>query len=200
MAQRETAAVASKRTGAGKRGNTKRGGPQTAEQKKAAAANLAKGRAARDAQRSSASAQDRDDQKTRWAKLLDGTLTVRDLDDDEIDAMRVKGKDGAFNGRAPRNIPSHLAHAFLKERVRRAEGELQRVLLKAVRRLETVIDDPDAKDSDAINASRLVVERVMGKAEQKIILGDESQFDRLSREAAGQVDLDREMADLQGDD
>src|SRR6478736_6392746 len=100
MAKRETAADLSQRAVTPKPGT--KGSKQTAAQKRAAAENLRKGREARDRKRQEAReaaerGEVRDTTAVRWAKLLDDTLTVQDLDEEELARMQVRGKDGEFN-------------------------------------------------------------------------------------------------------
>src|SRR5690606_26981830 len=95
MAKRETSA-----------GRTSRAGrEQTDAERAAGQANLAKGRARKAKAREEAKKNPRPSAADRWAQLLDGTLTVKDLDDDEINKMRVRSADGTFNG-AGRRLPS----------------------------------------------------------------------------------------------
>jgi hypothetical protein len=168
---------------------------QTEQERAAARANTAKGRAARQKIRDEAEP-GRDTQRERWAKLLSGTITAKDLDDDELDRMRVKGKDGCFNGPAPA-VPSHIIQAITKERIRRARADLERLLTKATKRLEDVLDDPETKQADLLKAIAMVQDRVMGKPEQTVHYTEETEFERMSRDSVG---LDREMADMQAED
>lgn len=127
-------------------------------------------------------------QKERWGMLLSGTLTVKDLDDDEIERMRVRGKGGEFSGRAPA-VPSHLARAFRAEGIRRAEAQFNTYAPKAVKRLLEIADDPDTKDADAIRALDIILNRGLGRTPE-VIHVQTSGFDDVSSKV---VDIDRSM-------
>jgi hypothetical protein len=142
---------------------------QTPAQRKAAAANLARGHEAREKRRQEREANPKDTRGQRWAKLLDGSLTVRDLDDEEIAKMTVRAADGTFVGRRPQ-LPSHLAQQMRAESVRRANDMLRTAGPKAVKRLLEIAEDPDTKDTDAIRALALVMERALGKVPDKVIV------------------------------
>lgn len=125
----------------------------------------------------------------RWAKLLDGTLSVRDLDEDEIEKMRVRGKGGEFSGRAPA-IPSHLAREFRNEGIRRATEMFHTAAPKAVKRLLDIADDPDTKDADAIRALDIVLNRGLGKTPEVIRVEASNEFERV----AEAIIIDRGLA------
>lgn len=127
----------------------------------------------------------------RWGMLLSGTLSVKDLDDDEIQKMRVRGKGGQFGGRAPR-VPSHLAQAFQKEGIRRATEMFRTAAPRAVKRLLDIAEDMDTKDADAIRALDIVLNRGLGKTPEIITVRDETKFDKVAGEAVG---IDRTVAD-----
>lgn len=129
-------------------------------------------------------------QGERWAKLLDGTLTVRDLDDDEIEKMRVRGKGGEFSGR-PNRMPSHLAREFRNEAIRRAGELFTHAAPRAVKRLLEIADDPDTKDADAIRALDIVLNRGLGKTPEVVRVEAANGFDRV----AEAIIVDRGLAD-----
>lgn len=132
--------------------------------------------------------------RDRWAKLLDGTLTVRDLDDAEIAKMRVKGKGGTFSGKAPA-IPSHLAQQFRSEAIRRAKEQINLATPEVTKELLKIARDADTKDSDRIKVLMYLMDRQLGKTPDTIRVEGESDFDSMLRRAVG---LDREVADAAG--
>jgi hypothetical protein len=142
---------------------------QTPAQRKAAAANLARGHEAREMVEQSKAKGKRETRPQRWAKLLDGSLTVRDLDDEELARMQVRDAAGTLGG-TRYMIPSHLAQQMRAESVRRANDMLRTAGPKAVKRLLEIAEDPDTKDTDAIRALALVMERALGKVPDKVIV------------------------------
>lgn len=192
MAKRDTSAGSKRRATSPMAGKK-----QTPAQKAAAAANLAKGRASKEEARRKAKEQPENTMTAgeRWAMLLDGTLTVRDLDDEEIRKMRVRSVDGTFNG-AGRRLPSHLAVQFQQEAIRRATEMFRTAAPRAVERLLEIADDPDAKHSDVIKALSLIMDRGLGKVPETLRVEGASAWDVLGAEAAG---LDRDLADLAGE-
>ena len=183
MTQRDDPAAGKRRPGRPK------GSKPSAAQLAAGRANVAKGRQKRAEALSKADPEEAPG--TRWSRLLDGTLTVKDLDDDEIQRMRVKGKGGLFNGR-PKPIPSHLAQQFRQEAIRRAKEKINLATPKVTAALLKMADDPDVKDSDRIKILMYLMDRQLGKTPDVIHVEGESDFDAMLRKAVG---LDRDLAD-----
>jgi hypothetical protein len=124
----------------------------------------------------------------RWAMLISGTLTVKDLDDDEIHKMRLKGKGGEFSGRA-RAIPSHLLAQFEAERQTRWKRDIMDGVPEAVAALIDIVGDPDHKDRAKM--AQWFVERALGKTPDVVQVHTGTDWDRLSEA----VVIDRGMAD-----
>lgn len=164
----------------------KRGEPATPKQREA----LKRGQEKKRAMAEQAAKEDRDTAGERWAKLLDGTLTVQDLDDEEISKMKVRAKDGTLPGRG-RKIPSHLAQQFHQEAIKRANAKFREALSAAVQTLADIATDPDVKEADRIKAANIIVDRVLGKAVETVRVED-TRWDGLLADAVG---LDRDMVD-----
>lgn len=179
MAKRESPAAASKRTAEPKPGT--KGSRQTPAQKRAAEANLAKGRAARRKQQAEQEAREaagevRVTASERWARLLDGTLTVQDLDNDELARMQVRSADGSFAGRR-RAVPSHIAQAMQREGIKRATEMFRVAAPRAVKRLIEIAEDPETKDADAIRAMDILLNRGLGKQPETVLIEEKSKWE-----------------------
>lgn len=186
MAKRETAATASKRSGP-----MPKGGKQTPAQKKAGEANLAKGRAKMNEQRAKAKAEGRERAGVRWAKVLDGTLTVKDLDDEEVRRGQVRGADGGFTGTRPA-VPSHLVEQFHKEHLARVMSKFKDGVGDAVQLLVDAVTDPDVKMETRVKAADMLINRVFGKAPETIRIQGADRFEGVVAEAVG---LERNIPD-----
>lgn len=138
---------------------------------------------------------DGDGANKRWRMLLDGTLSVQDLDDDEVARMRTRGKGKQFSGPAPR-LPSHLAQQFAQERVKRSMARLHAVLPKALAELERILDDPDAKDADKLKAITIGLERSLGKTPETVVVKTDDKWGSLLDAGANLSDV-RDLSDLE---
>lgn len=164
----------------------KRGEPANEAQRAAAARNLAKGQKARK-ERMAANA-DHPKASERWAMLLSGQITVKDLDDDEIKKMRVRGKGGEFNGRAPA-VPSHLARQFAAEQHERWKRDILEAVPSAIDALKDILGDNENPQQAAM--VRWTIERALGKTPDVVIMDGSTGFERV----AESVVLDRDLAD-----
>lgn len=168
---------------------TAKGKPTSAKARAAMEAGRAKRDAQRDARAKDAKYQALPTAGDKWAMLLSGTLTVKDMDDEELKRCKFRSKDGSFVG-APRMIPSHIAAAITNERIRRVRNMFEEALPAAVQSLVDIASDTDIKESDRIKAAQIIVERVMGKAEQSLNLKAEDSFGALLSAA---LDVDRDI-------
>ena len=127
--------------------------------------------------------------------LLDGSLTVRDLDDEEITRMALRGADGAVGSGKRRAIPSHLAQQFHQEAIRRSNDKLRSAAPEAVQALIDIGKNPAVKESDRVRALMYVVDRALGKTPETVNVKTVDKFGDLLDEAGSLV----EDRDLHGD-
>lgn len=172
-----------------------RGKPATRKQREAGAKNLAKGRERKAAQKAAAEAAGMPRASERWAMLLDGRLTVSQLDDKEVEKMRVRGADGAFTGKG-RAIPSHIAQAFRAEQVKRAEANIRKGLGIAVKEMQRIMLDPEAKDADKIKLIQMYLDRSLGKTPETIRIKADDKFGDLLEQGGVLKDV-RDLSDLE---
>jgi plasmid stability protein len=164
----------------------------SASQRSAGQKNLAKGRKAKEEQMERAREQGAPKAGERWAMLLSGQLTVRDLDDEEIRKMRVRGADGGFGGKR-RAVPSNLIQAFQAESIRRSNDKLRTAAPEAVQALIDIGKDPSVREGDRIRALQYVVDRALGKTPETVHVKNDDPWSNLGAEAFVE---DRDLDDL----
>lgn len=167
--------------GVGGSGGRRKGSKNTAAQTEAAKDTL---RRVNEKRRQTKESPDAMPRAERWRMLLDGRLTVADLDDDEISKCRVRNIDGSFTGRGQK-LPSHLAQQFHQEAIKRANSKFRGALQDAVQTLADIATDPEVKESDRIKAASIIVDRVLGKAVETVRVEGASTFDEMLAEAIG---------------
>lgn len=170
----------------------KKQAPKTPAAKSAGRANLAKGRATKKAIADAAKAAGAQKASDRWSMLLDGRLTVKDLDDEEVRKGKVRGADGGFGGRRAA-VPSHLMQQFQGEAIRRAKDKINRATTEVTKELLDIARDGDVPVAQRIKVLMYLQDRQLGKAPETVRIEGASAFDAVTMEALG---LDREMADL----
>ena len=141
----------------------------------------------------------------RYAELLNGIITVEDLDDEELSRGQLKALDGTFRGRPPKVIPNELAQAMRREWLSRAEARLREALYDGgigvyVELAKDLTIDPAVR----LRAADKIVERTMGKVPDKIELGVEDPvealFNRILRDPHGLEDPKRPVHELSAEE
>lgn len=107
--------------------------------------------------------------KSRWQQLIDGEITVDDLDDDEIMAGRVKNKNGEFSGRPPKMMPREIIDGLRMEFHRRVDRKFEDGLQTALDTLEDVMTSRMAAAPARVRAAEVWIERVRGKVPDNVI-------------------------------
>lgn len=130
----------------------------------------------------------------RMARLLDGSLTVAELTDEEIDRGRVYGKGKQFSGPG-KALPSHLYQAFMAERIKRANLIMAKDVQKAARLLGKIIDDPEAKHADQIKAASMLLDRQLGRVPETVNLRTDDHWGDLMR-LGGTLEDHRDLSSL----
>lgn len=100
---------------------------------------------------------------TRAEKLKAGLLSVEDLDDEEIINGVVRQEDGRLPSRRNKTLPREMHDEFKRRFFARGIELMQTGLFPAIRALISIIESEDASNADRINASKFMIERVMGK-------------------------------------
>lgn len=105
----------------------------------------------------------------RWAMLLSGTITVRDLDDKELKRMQVRNRAGGFAGTKNRVWPSHLRRQADNERIRRLNRDVKGLGPLAAKRLKELLNDPDTKPEVLARIIDLALQRSLGKVPDHVV-------------------------------
>lgn len=120
--------------------------------------------------------------KGRYAQLLNGTLSVEDLDDDELAQGRLKASDGTFRGRPPRVVPADLVQAMRREWLSRAEARLRDALMeKGIGTLVSLAENEDIDPAVRLRAADKIIERTMGKVPDRVHIAAEDPVETLFR-------------------
>ena len=117
----------------------------------------------------------------RTAQLLSGDLTIEELDDEEILRGQLRSADGSFSGNRRDMVPRKLADAFRRELIRRMED---RIAAHGIEAIETVVDVMrhgegaqlsihEREGSNRLKAAGMILDRIMGKPEQKTVVSGE---------------------------
>jgi len=95
---------------------------------------------------------------------------VKDWDDEEIMRGRARAKDGSFKGKDPKVIPKVVHDEWKRRQFSKAMDVATNGAEVAMQTLIDIIQSPMAYDRDKIEASKVILERTMGKPREKVEL------------------------------
>ncbi len=114
----------------------------------------------------------------RVAALLDGSLDVADLDEEELAHGYPRAADGSFRA-PPTVIPKSLHDRMVRELFSRADQELKQNLLKVTQQMTKIATDPDVDAATRLKASQYVYERLRGKVADVVVTGDVKEWEEV---------------------
>lgn len=107
--------------------------------------------------------------KSRYQMLIDGDLTVSDLDDEEVARGRTKDKNGNFSGRPPKGFPRELHDALHNEFIRRTNETFKPLVEVATQVLLDVALNRRAAAPARVQAANILLERGAGKVKDQVV-------------------------------
>lgn len=106
--------------------------------------------------------------KSRYQQLIDGTLKVEDLEDEEIKKGRCMDKNGGFSGRPPSNFPRALHDAMHNEFIKRTQESFKPMVSTATDVLLEIAQNKRAAGPARVRAAEILIERGAGKVPDKV--------------------------------
>ncbi len=100
--------------------------------------------------------------------ILIGKEDLSSWDDDELIRGQRRNKNGKFGGKPPKVVPKALHDELVKRAMSSAMQLLNTNLVAAVTELTKIAKSSVAEDKDKLKAIELIMNRVMGKAPDKI--------------------------------
>lgn len=107
-------------------------------------------------------------------KVMLGLDDLSDWDDEELRAGRRRGKNGLLIGRQPKILPKALHDELVKRTLSRAHIELRDNLEAAVKSLTSIATDTTVEAKDRVKAIGMIMDRVMGKAPERVQITGET--------------------------
>ena len=137
----------------------------------------------------------------RYQAMLNGTLSVEDLDDDEIIRGQLRDKNGQFRGSAPLLIPRVFHQRAVKELMHRADMSILSNLTDAQKAVADIMNNPKAPAIARLEAAKYMWERIQGKIPDKVELDTTiRKFETLIEGGHVLVDVDIEDAEIVEED
>ncbi len=102
------------------------------------------------------------------AAILRGDEDLSTWSDEELLRGQKKAKNGKWMGRPPKVVPLALHHELNHRRMSRAREVLDESLEAAVALFAEVVNDTEAPTDLRLKAAKEIMDRVMGKAPDKV--------------------------------
>lgn len=107
--------------------------------------------------------------KSRTQQLIDGDITVEDLDLEELRKGKCKDKNGGFSGRVPNLMPTALVTAAQVELRKRMQEEVNDTVEDAIKALHRIVRNDRAPAVAQVAAANSLIDRGLGKVPDKVM-------------------------------
>lgn len=105
----------------------------------------------------------------RMQAFVDGTISLDELDDEEIMRGQLRDKNGGFSGRPSDYIPRKFHTQLVRETIKRMEGKFRESQDVAYQALIEIASNPRAHADARYKASVYLIERIHGKVPDRVI-------------------------------
>lgn len=102
------------------------------------------------------------------AAILNGELDLSSWSEEELRRGQRRASNGRFHGRPPKVVPKAIHDELVKRLQAKARAKFDEDLYDAVAILGTIVRDSEASNADRITAAKLIIERALGKATERV--------------------------------
>lgn len=103
----------------------------------------------------------------RMQMILDGTLKIEELDDEEIFKGKIRSADGSFKGRGAEMIPRKFYDAATQELMKRWQQKVNTNLEPMMKVLQELANNPRVAADARYKSAVYLIERAAGKVPEK---------------------------------
>lgn len=100
--------------------------------------------------------------------ILSGAEDLTTWSEEELVRGQKKAKNGRWTGRPPTVVPKAIHDELVKRTLKEAGEKLRSNLVEAITSLTEIAKDPDAPETARIQAASIIMDRVMGKAVDRV--------------------------------
>ena len=115
----------------------------------------------------------------RMRKVISGEIALSELDEEELARGQLRGANGKFSGNAPLVVPRAMHAKMTTELFKRADDAMKSSLVNAVQTLTTIMESDLSDPKDKLKAAQWLIERVMGKTPEQLIVGQQQPWEQL---------------------
>ncbi len=101
-------------------------------------------------------------------RILSGQEDLSTWDDEELLRGRKRDKRGGWVGKPAQIVPIEVHKELTRRKIKAAEEMFRDSLVDAVGVLRDIINGQDVEDKDRLKAAQMIIDRVMGKAPERV--------------------------------
>ena len=107
--------------------------------------------------------------------ILEGSEDLSLWDEEELLRGQRRGKNGTWSGRPPKVVPKAIHDELVRRKMSKAHDLLRDNLVAAVEVLVGIAKDKRAQNSDRLKAASLIMDRVLGKVPDHVVLTEDQE-------------------------
>ena len=115
----------------------------------------------------------------RMKQLIEGKIPLSELDEEELARGQLRGANGKFSGTGPQVVPRAMHQKMTTELFKRADDAMKTSLVDAAETLTQIMKSPETEVKDKLKAATWLIERVMGKTPDTLIVGQQQPWEQL---------------------
>lgn len=104
----------------------------------------------------------------RNTKIITGQEDLSEWDDEELRRGQRRDRNGRFQGAPPKVVPKAVHDELVKRTLSKAQQIMHDSLEDAVTMLKDIATNPLVEEKDRLRAINMIMDRVMGKPQEKI--------------------------------
>lgn len=101
-------------------------------------------------------------------RILTGQEDLSQWEDEELRMGQKRAKNGRFSGAPPKIVPKAVHDELVRRTLANAQNLMRENLETAVQVLVEIIQGQDTEDKDRLRAISMIMDRVMGKAPERV--------------------------------
>lgn len=127
----------------------------------------------------------------RMQQLIDGEITVEDLDDEELRRGQLRDKNGEFKGRPPLLVPREFYEAITREMLERGNATMRSHMEASIGVIAELMVNKRTPARERLAAAQYMLERTAGKIpEKQIVQASISKWEKVLDEVTFDADFE----------